>query len=368
MNRTAAPRPVWYVLGYHEVLEAFQDWETFSSTSLEAFESDEAFETKKRWIPVEIDPPMHTEYRALISSHFGPKAIADRADDIRRLACGLIDALADKGRIEFVADFAKDLPTRIFLDIMGLPIDDAPMLLDWIDVIMHTKTEDDPDFSVRTGVRRKVMGYLAGMITARREEPQDDLISVIVNEPLKSARPMSDEEALSMLFQLWMAGLDTVASALAYIFHYLAEHPDQRALVVDGTVTPREVSEEMLRARSVVNTGRVVTTDTELGGCPIKAGDRVILSTAAANRDSREFEDADKIVFGRNPNRHIAFGAGRHRCLGSHLARLELEIVIEEWHKRIPNYRVPSDAVIEDHVAQVSGMTSLTLEWDVPGR
>ncbi|MBD0862491.1 cytochrome P450 [Gordonia sp. zg691] len=365
VNRTAAPRPVWYALGYDEVLTAFQDWETFSSDSLEAFEPDEAYEKKTRWIPVEIDPPMHTEYRALISSHFGPKAIAARADSIRDLACGLIDALAAKGQIEFVSEFAKDLPTRIFLDIMGMPIDDAPMLLAWIDSLMHTKPEDDPDFAIRLGVRRKVMGYLAGIIASRRAEPRDDLITIIVSEPLKSGRTMTDEEALSMTFQLWMAGLDTVANALGYTFRYLAAHPEQRALIVDGTVNPREVTEEMLRVRSVVNTSRVVTADTELGGCPVKAGDRVILSTAAANRDRTEFEDADQVVFGRSPNRHIAFGAGRHRCLGSHLARLELEIVIEEWHKRIPDYRVPGDAIITDHVGSVSGLTALPLEWDV---
>ncbi len=365
VNRTSAPRPVWYVLGYDEALTAFQDWETFSSDSVEAFEPDEAYEKKKRWIPVEIDPPMHTEYRALISSHFGPKAIAERADDIRRLACDLIDALASKGRTEFVAEFAKDLPTRVFLDIMGMPVDDAPMLLAWIDSLMHTKPEDDPDFAIRLGVRKKVMGYLAGMLAERRTDPHDDLMSIIVTEPLKSGRPMNDEEALSMTFQLWMAGLDTVANALGYTFRYLAAHPEQRALIVDGTVTPREVSEEMLRARSVVNTSRVVKSDTELGGCPIKAGDRVVLSTAAANRDRDEFEDAEEIVFGRSPNRHIAFGAGRHRCLGSHLARLELEIVIEEWHNRIPDYRVPGDATIEDHVGSVSGLTALPLEWDI---
>lgn len=365
VNRTSAPRPVWYVLGYDEALSAFQDWETFSSDSVEAFEPDEAYEKKKRWIPVEIDPPMHTEYRSLISSHFGPKAIADRADDIRALACDLIDALAPKGRIEFVAEFAKDLPTRVFLDIMGMPVDDAPMLLAWIDSLMHTKPEDDPDYAIRIGVRKKVMGYLAGMLAERRANPRDDLMSVIVTGELKSGRPMTDDEALSMTFQLWMAGLDTVANALGYTFRHLADHPEQRALVVDGTVSPRDVTEEMLRARSVVNTSRVVKADTELGGCPIKAGDRVVLSTAAANRDRHEFEDADQIVFGRTPNRHIAFGAGRHRCLGSHLARLELEIVIEEWHKRIPDYRIPGDATVIDHVGSVSGLVSLPLEWDV---
>ncbi|WP_051027787.1 cytochrome P450 [Nocardia higoensis] len=363
VNRTAAPRPVWYLLDYDDVRAAFQDWQTFSSRSVEAFESAEMAAAKKPWIPVEVDPPLHAEYRTLVAPFFAPKVAQDMADDIRRQCGELIDAFAGQGHLDFVAGFAKDLPTRVFLTLMGMPLEDAPRLLAWVDTLMHTKAEDDPDYSIRYGVRAQIMGYLGEMLDSRRREPKDDLLTTLVSAPLPSGRTLTTDEALAMSFQLYMAGLDTVANALGYTFRHLATHPEHRAAVAAGTVSARDVTEEMLRSYSVVNTSRVVTTDVEIGGCPVKAGDRVVLATAAANRDPAEFEDAATVVFGRKPNRHIAFGAGKHRCLGSHLARVELEIVIEEWHKRIPDYRIPAGAVVEDHVGSVSGLVELPLEW-----
>lgn len=363
-NTTSAPRPVWYLLGYEQARSAFQDWETFSSSSVEAFESDEMYARKKPWIPVEIDPPMHAEYRSLVAPFFAPKAINSMKGDIAELCTTLIDGFVDAGEVEFMGDFAKVLPTRIFLALMGMPLEDAPLLLDWVGTLMHTRPEDDPDYAIRVGVRRKIMSYLADMIGARRAEPREDILSTMVTTELPSGRLLDDDEALSMSFQLYMAGLDTVANALGYTFAHLARSDEHRAMVVSGEVTPRQVTEEMLRAYSVVNTSRVVMNDTEIDGCPISAGDRVVLSTAAANRDPAEFEDADQVDLARSTNRHIAFGAGRHRCLGSHLARLELETVIELWHQRIPNYRIPAGAEIVDHVGSVSGLLTLPLEWD----
>ncbi|WP_280503242.1 cytochrome P450 [Nocardia farcinica] len=363
VNRTAAPRPVWYLLDYADVREAFQDWQTFSSRSVEAFESAEMAAAKKPWIPVEVDPPLHAEYRTLVAPFFAPKVAQDLAPDIRRQCGELIDAFSGRGGIDFVAEFAKDLPTRVFLTLMGMPLEDAPQLLAWVGTLMHTRPEDDPDYAIRTGVRRKIMRYLTGQLDCRRREPKDDLLTTLVSAPLPSGRPLTGEESLAMAFQLYMAGLDTVANALGYTFRHLATHPGHRAAVAAGEVAARDVTEEMLRAYSVVNTSRVVTTDVEIGGCPVKAGDRVVLATAAANRDPLEFDNAAEVVFGRKPNRHIAFGAGKHRCLGSHLARVELEIVIEEWHKRIPDYRIPEGAVVDDHVGSVSGLVALPLEW-----
>src|SRR5690606_29609064 len=188
-------------------------------------------------------------------------------------------------------------------------------------------------------------------------------LTTLVSAPLPSGRPLTGEESLAMAFQLYMAGLDTVANALGYTFRHLATHPGHRAAVAAGEVAARDVTEEMLRAYSVVNTSRVVTTDVEIGGCAVKAGDRVVLAAAAADRGVREFDNAAGGAFGRNPNRHSAVGAGKHRCLGSQLARVELEIVIEEWHKRIPDYRIPAGAVADDHVGSVSGLVALPLEW-----
>jgi cytochrome P450 len=239
-------------------------------------------------------------------------------------------------------------------------------MLDWIETLMHTTPAEDPDYKIRYGVRAEIFGFLGNLLDQRRREPKGDILTAIVTTALPSGRLMSDQEALSMTFLLYMAGLDTVASALAYIFRYLAERPEVRRQLINEDVTARDVAEELLRTHSVINTGRVVMKDVEFAGCPMQEGDRVVLSTAAANRDPAEFgDDAADIHIGRRPNRHIAFGAGPHRCLGSHLARAELEIVIEEWHKRIPHYRIPPEEVVQDRPASVSGLVSLPLEWDI---
>jgi cytochrome P450 len=365
LNATATSRRVWLLMGYEDVRSAFQDWETFSSRSLEAWESDEMAANKKPWIPVEIDPPLHTEYRNVVSPFFTPRAVTDLKAGIRKQCAALIEELVSRGRVEFIADVGKVFPTRVFMNIMGLPVEKSDQMLAWIDTLMHTSAADDPDYTIRYGVRAEIFGFLGGLLERRRHQPKDDILTAIVTTKLPSGRLLTDEETLSMTFLLYMAGLDTVAAALAYTFRYLAERPDVRRKLICGDVSAREVAEELLRTHSIINTGRVVMNDVEFAGCPMRQGDRVILSTASANRDPGEFgEDAAEIRIGRRPNRHIGFGAGAHRCLGSHLARAELEIIIEEWHKRIPDYRIPPAETVVDLPGSVSALASLPLEWD----
>jgi cytochrome P450 len=368
VNTVTAPRPVWYVTRYEDVREAFGRPETFSSRSVESFESAEMAAAKQPWIPVEIDPPLHSVYRAVVADYFTPRSVAALEPRVRALAGELVDTLRERDGCEFIADFGKLFSTTIFMEIMGLPVEDAPQLLGWIATLMHTRPEDDPDYMIRRGVRAEVFNYLGALFARRREEPREDMVThmaqVEITDPDGVTRRLTDQELMSFGFQLYMAGLDTVAGALGYTFRYLAEHPDVRRSLSDGSASGRDVAEELLRTHSIVNTGRVVTEDTAFAGCPMKAGDRVVLATAAANRDPAEFGEAAEVVIGRRPNRHIAFGAGPHRCLGSHLARLELGVALEEWHRRIPEYRIPAGAELVDRVGSVSGLTALPLEWD----
>lgn len=366
LNDTATSRRVWLLMGYEDVRAAFQDAETFSSSSVEAWESEEMAANKKPWIPVEIDPPMHTDYRNLVAPFFTPRAVKDMTAGVREQCAALVDELAGRGKVEFVGEVGKVFPTRVFMHIMGLPVEKSDQMLAWIETLMHTSPAEDPDYKIRHAVRADIFGFLGGLLNARREEPKDDILTTIVTTKLPDGRVLSDQEALSLTFLLYMAGLDTVAAAMAYVFRYLAKNPQVREQLIGGQVAAREVAEEILRTHSVINTGRVVMKDAEFAGCPMQQGDRIVLSTAAANRDPAEFgDDAADIRIGRRPNRHIAFGAGPHRCLGSHLARTELEIIIEEWHKRIPDYRIPPTATVHDRAASVSGLESLPLEWDV---
>jgi cytochrome P450 len=242
LNDTATNRRVWLLMGYEDVRSAFQDWEAFSSRSIEAWESEEMAANKKPWIPVEIDPPLHTEYRNLVSPFFTPRAVNERLAGVREQCATLVDELAGRGRVEFIADFAKVFPTRVFMHIMGLPVEKSDQMLAWIETLMHTTPAEDPDYKIRYGVRAEIFGFLGDLLDQRRREPKDDILTAIVTTALPSGRLMSDQEALSMTFLLYMAGLDTVASALAYIFHYLTEHPDIRRQLSSGDVAARDVA------------------------------------------------------------------------------------------------------------------------------
>lgn len=364
LHTTATEKSMWYLLAYDDVRTAFQDPETFSSSAVEPWEPEELHALRPPWIPIEIDPPLHTDYRALVSPFFTPRAVANMTAGIREQCAQLIEDLAGNGHIEFITDFAKVFPTKVFMRLMGLPVEESDRMLRWIETLMHTEPTSDPDYQIRLRAQMETYEFLGALLDERRREPQQDILTAIVSTELPDRRLMTQDEALSMTFLLYMAGLDTVAAALAYIFAYLARHDGVRHELAAGEIKATDVAEELLRTHSIVNTGRVVTKDVEFAGCPMRTGDRVILSTAAANRDPNEFHTAGEIQIGRRPNRHIAFGAGPHRCLGSHLARVELETVLEEWHKRIPDYRIPDGVVLEDRPNSVSGLASLPLEWE----
>jgi cytochrome P450 len=246
--------------------------------------------------------------------------------------------------------------------MMGLPVEEAGTFLGWIERMMHTTDATDPDGRVRADTRMTVAGYLGALITARRKEPREDLVSYLTQAEMEG-RKFTDEELLGISFLLYMAGLDTVAGILGYIFRHLAERPGDRQVLRERPEMIPDAVEEFLRYYAIVITSRLVTRDVELGGCPMRAGDRVALATPASCRDPQEFPNPNEFVIGREPNRHLAFGAGPHRCLGSHLARVELAVAIEEWHRRIPEYRIAEGAEIRQHIGGVAGLDTLPLVW-----
>ena len=174
---------------------------------------------------------------------------------------------------------------------------------------------------------------------------------------------LTDDELYQLGFLLYLAGLDTVANVLTYAFRFLAGRPDLRSLLRDEPDKIPPAVEELLRLFSIASTVRVVTIDTVFAGCPMKAGDRVVLPTASAGRDGGQYHDPDEFRLDRLPNAHLAFGAGPHRCAGAHLARLELRIALEEWHRRIPDYELADDKPVAEYVGAVAGLTALPLRW-----
>jgi cytochrome P450 len=350
-------RTVWFLLNYDDIHRALQDPALFSSRSVIAFTDED-----HRWIPEELDPPEHTKYRQLLNPLFSPGRVAALEPTIRAFCIELIENIEQQGRCDLLADFARLFPTTIFMRLMGLPVEEADQLLRWVHELMHTRAELDPDGAIRGGAMLSIMQYLGALIAARQAEPRDDIVSHLVTSTVDD-RSLTMEELLETCFLLYMAGLDTVAGMLTYTFKHLAEHPEHQELMRTNPDAIEGVVEECLRMYAIVTTARVVTRDVEFGGCPMKAGDRIVTPTASANRDAAEFDRAGEFDPTRSPNRHLAFGAGPHRCVGSHLARLELRIAVEEWHRRIPEYRIPDGATIEQHVGGVAGVDTLPLVW-----
>jgi cytochrome P450 len=351
---------VWYLLGFDDAREAFQRSDLFSSRVVSPF-----VEAKDQmpWIPLTLDPPEHQKYRRLLNPWFSEATAEDTTPRVRERCVELIESFSASGRCDLVADFARLYPTTIFMKIMGLPVEESGKFLGWIDALMHTSEAADPGGAIRAGTQQTIAQYLGELINARREEPRDDLVTYLTRAKVDD-RPLTDMELLAISFLLYMAGLDTVAGMLTYIFRHLAGHPDHRKTLREHPESIPDAVEEFLRYYAIVTTSRFVTRDVEFAGCPMRAGDRVVLPTAASNRDPQQIADADKFILDRPQNRHLSFGAGPHRCLGSHLARVELAVAIEEWHRRIPDYWIEPGANITQHVAGVAGLDTLPLVWE----
>jgi cytochrome P450 len=350
---------VWYLFDYEDVHWAVQHPEVFSSITIDHL----ANPGDHRWIPEEMDPPEHTKYRQLLNWQFSPARMKALEPRMRQLCGELIDRFAPKGRCDLMADFARLFPTTIFMELMGLPVEQSQTFLDWAHQLMHTPHGDDPEFAVRGAANRQIRAYLDQLVDARRAEPRDDIVSYLLSS-IVDGRPLDGAELQDMLFMLYMAGLDTVAGMLGYTFRHLAENPAHRAALLEDPGSITAAIEELLRYYAIITTSRVVAKDIEYAGCPMRAGDRVILPYPAANRDGREFPEADTFVIDRTPNRHVTFGAGPHRCAGSHLARLELRFALEEWHKRIPDYGIPEGTSLRTEVWAVATLERLPLVWE----
>jgi cytochrome P450 len=351
----------WTVLNYEGILEVLQHPETFSSSVVTALDPDPQY----KWIPEMLDGNEHFQWRKQLGPLFSPKSIEKREAKVRQRAIDLIEEIVarDDGGCDLMAEFAQRYPTTIFLELMGLPVDELDQFMEWEHAILHSPIADaDPSRDRRLQAMQAVMGRFAAIIAERRLDPRDDIVSKALTFEI-DGKPVSDEDLLSFCLLMFMAGLDTVAVSLGWIFRHLAGHPEDRRRIVDEPELIPTAIEEFLRAYAIVIPARKVVRDTEIQGCPMKAGDMVNIPLAGATRDEAAFRDAKTVDIERTPNNHIAFGAGPHRCLGSHLARRELRIALEEWHKRIPEYRLVPGSELFETGGQL-GLTSLPLEWD----
>jgi cytochrome P450 len=320
-------------------------------------------------VPIGTDPPEHTRYRRVLQPMFSPRSTAPWQPKIRALAGELIDNVIGKGECDVVADLAVPLPAQVFLTLFGLPPEDRDRLLSWKDAILDTVgirgAEGPSEESARLGA--ELYGYLVGHIAERRQRGgTDDMLGQLLADTTDDA--LDDEEMLGLSFQFVLAGLDTVTCAMSTAFATLASQPGlRRQIAADPSLIPSAI-EELLRVDGPVATlPRVVTEDVEVAGQTIPAGNYVQVAVAVANRDPAEHPDPDTIDFGRQ-ERHLAFGGGPHGCLGSHLARLEMRVALEEWHRRIPEYELaPGTTPRATWPAGLVGIDSLPLVFPAGG-
>jgi cytochrome P450 len=323
-------------------------------------------------IPLNVDPPNHSKYRKLLDPLFAPRRMDEQEDDIAARVNGYIDAFIDDGECNFTEQFAELLPSSVFLGLLGLPEDELRMFLRLRDGILHPE-ELDPaalfDPAARLAVAQRtgeeIYDYFGALIDERTENPTDDVMSRFLAAEVDGDR-LSREDILDICFLFLIAGLDTVSDTLTCMFAFLAQHPEhRRALVEDPSLTSSAV-EELLRWESPVPFGvpRIATEDVVLpNGATVAKGTAVTVLYGAANIDAGECPMPFEVRFDRETNRHIAFGGGVHRCLGSHLARRELRISLQEWHRRIPDYWLKPGHEDLEYPPGLRHVKDLTLAW-----
>jgi cytochrome P450 len=353
----------WIVTRFKEIQQVLTDPETFSS-----FPNNLVTNDMFKLIPVESDAPEHTGIRHALLPLFSPQRMKKLADEIRDVVNDLIDGFAARGEAEFISEFAHELPARIFLALMDWPVEDAPLFTTATDAILLGKpggTEEESN-EARMMAGLQMMGYFHKVLEDRRTNPGDDITSQIVNNEADlgdGPRLLTDDELNRMFFVLLIAGLHTVQGSLAWAIVHLVNNPEQRAAIVADPASIPKAVEEVLRIEAAVVPGRRATRDVELGGVQISEGDQLIVMLCSANRDSAEFTDPSDFQIDRHPNRHLAFGSGPHRCLGSHLARIELTIAMEELHRRLPDYQLVDDNPPIFHPSQVRGCIRMPITF-----
>jgi cytochrome P450 len=355
----------WMVLDRELALRGLQDPATFSNAAITPMDPDPAITMK----PMQLDPPEHTTWRRLLTGYFTPRRTRELRGRIESRVGQLLDELVPRGGCEFVHDFAYRFPTVVFLEIIGLPAAELDTFVGWVGAALHADETGVLDRGKQVAVMRQVMGRFAEALAQRRAAPDPDATDILSHAARWriDGEPAADPDILSCCLLLFLAGLDTVANQLSMGMAHLARTPsDRAALVEDPDRTPAAV-EELMRAFPIVQLSRKVTTDTVLGGQQLRAGEMVMFSLAAANRDPAALDRAREVVLDRPSTPHYGFGAGPHRCLGSHLARLEMDVALRMWHERIPHYEVATDEPLREYRSAVYGVTALPLRWPAPG-
>ncbi len=357
------PRLFWtpqngghWVATRSELIERiFEDSETFSSQIITV---PKQLSPTPPVAPLQVDPPESQKFRALLAEVMSARMAKRVSEDARKLASDLIDGLIDKGRCEFVSEFARHIPASVFLNMCGLPMEDRDELVDIIDFQMHS----DPSNKMK-GLQQ-MFAYLSRHVHSRRETPKDDFISRLTQAKI-DGELLSDYQLFGLLNVLFMGGQDSVASTLAICVRFLADNREHRQqLINQPKLIPRAV-EELLRRFAFFTSARLVVKDVEIDSMLLKTGDMIAIPTALFGLDEQRYTDPLKVDFKRSGKSHCTFGRGAHHCPGAALARAELRVFIEVWLNRIPEFKVEDPSLIKLGQGQASTILRLPVSWPV---
>lgn len=367
MHRTLGPityvtnifpgdKPGWLLTGYDDTMTMLRDAENFTKNGMGQWSQS----IGENWlvVPTEVDPPMHTFYRKALNPNFSPQKMAAMKEDLRRRATDLIAKFKDRKECDFINEFSERYPIYIVLDLLGLPQERMAEFLSWEKAMLHSN-----DWEERSGGVRNAVNYLKAEIAERRRAPRDDYMSKIFEFEAEDGRKWNDEEVLGHCFNLFLGGLDTVTTMLGNIFAHLARYPEQQRELRENPDRIVLAVEEFLRVYGPVTAFRIAAREIEIHGQKIMPGDYVSVSTPIVNQDPKLHDNPSQVRFDRKAA-HVALGGGIHKCLGMHLARLELQTALEEILKAIPQFRLKDGFELGYFVGNITFVPKLELQWD----
>ena len=348
-------RGLYFPTRYKDVRDIAYDPESFSSRRVQVRETPPP--VKSPAPPITSDPPHHRPARMVLLPAFTPQAIDRLIPKARAICNELLDGFSGKTECDAAVEYAQHIPVRVIAQMLGLPASDGDKFREWVHGLVEEAVLDDAAM-IRT--LDEMTSYFLEQVERRRKRPTDDLISYLVDARIDGA-PLTDNHILGSLRLLLIAGIDTTWSGIGACLWHLAKTPaDLQRLVEEPGLMPTAI-EELLRAYAPVTMARLIAKDTVIEGCPYKAGQMVMLSFPAANRDPLMFPDPDNVIIDRKENRHATFGLGIHRCIGSNLARMELTVAVEEFIKRIPEFRLADPTAVRWSQGAVRGPRRLPL-------
>jgi cytochrome P450 len=352
----------WVVTRYADVVAVSNDEATFSSEhdltgEGTGFQGVAIPPPPVRMIPLEVDPPAFNAYRRLLNPWFAPAAVEQWDQYIRDLVTACLDRTIESGSIDLVLDLANPVPAIVTLAVLGMPTEDWSKYAE----PMHTAVyapPGTPEHDQAAADQLWIVGQLIDAVVDRQLAPRDDVLSSLATGRYEDGSQVSMEDAVAMAYTVMAGGVDTTTALIANALVWLSAHPDIRARVASSPGLIPSAREEMLRYFSPVQAfARTATVDTKIDGCPVDRGERVLLSFASANLDDAIFDDPEDVVIDRPNNRHVAFGAGIHRCLGRHFARHEIDVVLGEVLRRLPDYQVDASRVARyESIGNVNGL------------